>query len=85
MTKVEQVNSLQDIVNCHAKRLEAMLKAGVMNSPCEDMKMKPVNYKQSLTDCEACRMAKTTRVPFEGKVMTNMTVGSIWQTYISRI
>ena len=83
MTKGEYVNKLHDIVHCHARRLEAMVKGGVMNRPFDAKKVKPVSFKKCLTECEACGLAKTTRVTFKGKVMTNMTVGSVWQTDIS--
>ena len=33
--------------------------------------------------CDACDIAKTTRAVFKGKIMTNMTVGSVWKTNIS--
>ena len=33
--------------------------------------------------CDVCGIVKTTRAVFKGKIMTNMTVGSVWQTDIS--
>ena len=83
MTKGEYVNKLHDIVHCHARRLEAMVKGGVMQWPFDPKKVKPVSFKKCLKECDACGLAKTTRVTFKGKVMTDMTVGSVWQTDIS--
>ena len=42
-----------------------------------------VSFVKFLNPCDACGIAKTTRVMFKGKIMTNMTVGSVWQTDIS--
>ena len=36
-----------------------------------------------LLPCDACGIGKSTRATFHGKVMTEVTVGSVWQTDIS--
>ena len=59
------------------------MKSGVVNWPFDPKKVKPVSFKKFLNPCDACGIAKTTRVTFKGKIMTNMTVGSVWQTDIS--
>ena len=42
-----------------------------------------MGFKKLLEPCDACGMAKSTRITFRGKVMTDVTVGSVWQTDIS--
>ena len=83
MTKGEYVNKLHDIFHCHPRRLEAFVKSGVVNWPFNPTKVKPVMFKKCLMPCDACGIAKTTRAIFKGKIMTNMTIGSVWQTDIS--
>ena len=70
-------------MHCHARRLEAMVKGGLMQWSFDAKKAKSVSFKNSFTECEACGLAKTTWVTFKGKVMTDMTVGSVWQIDIS--
>ena len=76
-TKGENVNKLHDMARCHARRLEALVKNGVMQWPFRAKMVKPVSFKKCLTECKACGRAKTTRVTFKGKVITNTTVGSV--------
>ena len=83
MTKCEYVNKLHDVFHSHARRLEAFVKNGVVAWPFDPKKVKPVNFKKCLMPCDACGLAKTTRVTFRGKVMTHMTIGSVWQTDVS--
>ena len=83
MTKGEYVNRLLDIFYCHDRRLEALVKSGVGNRPFDAKKVKPVMFKKCFKLCDAFRVAKTTRVSFRGKAMTDMKVCSVWQTDIS--
>ena len=48
--------------------------------PFDPAKVKPVNFQKCLMPCDACGIAKSTRVTFRGKIMTEMTIGSVWQT-----
>ena len=82
-SKGDYVNKLHDIFHSHPRRLEALVKSGVVNWPFDPKKVKPVSFKKFLMPCDACGIAKTTRAVFKGKIMTNMTVGSVWQTDIS--
>ena len=77
------VHKLHDVFHSHARRLEAFVKNGVVAWPFDPKKVKPVNFKKCLMPCDACGLAKTTRVTFRGKVMTHMTIGSVWQTDVS--
>ena len=83
MTKCDYVNKLHDIFHCHSRRLEALVKTGVIAWPYDPEKVKPVNFKKCLMPCDACGLAKTIRARFRGKVMTNLTIGSVWQTDVS--
>ena len=83
MTKCDYVNKLHDIFHCHSRRLEALVKTGVIAWPYDPEKVKPVNFKKCLMPCDACGLAKTTRATFRGKVMTNLTIGSVWQADVS--
>ena len=83
ITKGEYVNRLHDIFGCHDRRLEALVKSGVVNWPFNAKKIKPIMFKNCLLPCDACGIAKTMRVSFRVKRMTNLKVGSVWQTNIS--
>ena len=82
-TKSVYVNKLHDIFHCHPRRLEALVKSDVVNWPFYQKKVKPVSFDKFLNPCDDCGIAKTTRVMFKGKIITYMTVGSLWQTNIS--
>ena len=82
-TKGDYVNKLYNIFHCHRRRLEALVKSGVVNWPFDSKKVEPVSFKKFLNPCDACGNSKTTRVMFKRKIMTNMTVWSVWQTDIS--
>ena len=45
--------------------------------------MKLIIFKKCLMPCDACGLARTTRVTFKGTVMTDLTVGSVWKTDIN--
>ena len=83
MTKCDYVNKLHDTFHSHPRRLESLVKSGVIAWPFDPKKVKPVNFKKCLLPCDACGLAKTTRITFRGKVMTDLTIGSVWQTDIS--
>ena len=83
MTKCEYVNKLHDITHSHARRLEASVRDGVFGWPFDKDKVKPINFKKCLLPCDACGLAKTTRVSFKGTIVTNLTIGSVWQTDVS--
>ena len=83
MTKCDYVNKLHDITHAHARRLEASVHDGVFAWPFDEDKVKPINFKKCLMPCDACGFAKTTRVSFKGSAMTDLTIGSVWQTDIS--
>jgi hypothetical protein len=56
---------------------------GVFGWPFDKDKVKPINFKKCLLPCDACGLAKTTRVSFKGTIVTNLTIGSVWQTDVS--
>ena len=84
MTKGEYVNKLHDIFYCHPRRLEAFVKSGVVNWPFDTKNVEPVSFKRCLLPCDACGISKTTRAIFRGKIMTDLTIGSVGQTDICR-
>ena len=82
MTKGEYVNKLHDIFHGQPRCLEAFVKSGVVNWPFNTKKVKANSFKICLWPCDACVIAKTTRAIFRGKIMTDVTIGSVWQTDI---
>ena len=82
MTKGEYFNKLHDSFNCHPRRLKAFVKSGVVNWPFGTNKVKPVSFKECLLPFDACGIAKTTSAIFQSKIMTDLTIGSVWQTDI---
>ena len=83
MTKGEYENQLHDTFHTSARRLESMVTSGVVAWPFDPTKVKPIGFQKVLSPCDACGIGKSTRATFHGKVMTEITVGSVWQTDIS--
>ena len=48
LTKGEYIYKLHDILHCSARRLEVMVKGGVINWPFDSKKVKPVSFKKCL-------------------------------------
>ena len=60
-----------------------MVNSGVINWPFDLKIVKRFSFKKFLMMCDACDIAKILKGGFQGKLMTNKTVGSVWQMDIS--
>jgi hypothetical protein len=74
-SKAEAVNRLHDIFHRDSRRLEQMIKDGVITW---DAPYKPTNFVRMESDCDACRIAKSTRKPFTGHITPETQIGKLW-------
>ena len=85
-SKGEYVMKLHNNFYSNPKRLEALVKSGVIQRKRNlsvSSKVKPINIEKFCMPCDACDIAKNTRALYKEKIMTIMTVGFVWQMDIS--
>ena len=75
LSKAEAVNRLHDIFHRDSKRLEQMIKDGVITW---DVPYKPTNFNRLENDCDACRISKSTRKTFPGQIPAESQIGKLW-------
>ena len=73
MKNGEYVNMRQNIIHCHDRH-------GVVNWSSEANKVKPCMVKRCLMPCDSCRVDRTSRVSFKGKITIDLKEGSVWQS-----
>jgi hypothetical protein len=74
-SKAEAINRLHDIFHRDGKRLEQMIKDGVISW---DVPYKPTNFIRMQSECDACRLAKSTRKTFTGHIPPETQIGKLW-------
>jgi hypothetical protein len=74
-SKAEAVNRLHDIFHRDSRRLEQMIKDGVISW---DVPYKPTNFIRMQSECDACRIAKSTRKSFPGHIPPETQIGKLW-------